>query len=600
MVKKKFPEVHLIANTENVGFSKANNQAMRIAKGKYHLLLNPDTVVEEDTFEKTIAFMDAHPDCGGLGVKMIDGKGNFLPESKRGLPTPKVAFYKIFGLSTLFPKSKRFGQYHLGYLPMDETNPIEVLSGAYMMMRKETLDKVGLLDEAFFMYGEDIDLSYRITLGGYKNYYFPETSIIHYKGESTKKSSVNYVFVFYNAMIIFAKKHFSEKNAKTFSTLINLAIYLRAGVAIFNRFIKKITFPLIDFSLALVAIYGITISYQTVKPVAYNFDLLKWILPVYSFIWVISTVLFGGYDKPVKLLKTVKGALAGGALLLIGYALLPKEFQFSRFIVLIGTASTLLLMVLTRVLANFFKIAGYVLEDSSKKRFVLIGDEEESERILALLKQTTSIHHFGLIYPDLDKKKPENFDGHINQLADYIHINKIDEVIFAAKNLSSQEIIRQMSLIKTNNSVDYKIAQPDSLYLIGSNSIHTAGDIYLLDLNSITTAQNKRNKRIVDVCSSLILLTLSPIAIWFQKNPIRFFKNIFLTIVGRKTWVGYNQLDSGPQHGLPKLKPNIHPLIHSSQVDISILRKTNLIYAKDYKITKDLKVIYINFRQLGS
>ncbi|MFT7156323.1 MAG: hypothetical protein ACI8Q1_001329, partial [Parvicella sp.] len=178
--------------------------------------------------------------------------------------------------------------------------------------------------------------------------------------------------------------------------------------------------------------------------------------------------------------------------------------------------------------------------------------------------------------------------------------NKIDEVIFAAKNLSSQEIIRQMSLIKTNNSVDYKIAQPDSLYLIGSNSIHTAGDIYLLDLNSITTAQNTRNKRIVDVCSSLILLTLSPIAIWFQKNPIRFFKNIFLTIVGRKTWVGYNQLDSGPQHGLPKLKPNILPLIHSSQVDISILRKTNLIYAKDYKITKDLKVIYINFRQLGS
>ncbi len=211
MVRQKFPEVILIANQDNVGFSKANNQAMRIAKGEYVLLLNPDTVVEEDTFIKVVDFMDAHPQAGGLGVKMIDGKGKFLPESKRGLPTPAVAFYKIFGLASLFPKSKKFGRYHLGFLDKEETNEIEILSGAFMLMRKETLDKVGLLDEAFFMYGEDIDLSYRIILGGYKNYYFPETKIIHYKGESTKKSSVNYVFVFYNAMIIFAKKHFSEK-----------------------------------------------------------------------------------------------------------------------------------------------------------------------------------------------------------------------------------------------------------------------------------------------------------------------------------------------------------------------------------------------------
>jgi GT2 family glycosyltransferase len=143
--------------------------------------------------------MDEHPDAGGLGVKMIDGKGNFLPESKRGLPTPEVAFWKIFGFSTLFPKSQRFGRYHLGYLDDRKTHQIDVLSGAFMLMRKAALDKVGLLDEAFFMYGEDIDLSYRITKGGYKNYYFPETRIIHYKGESTKKSSVNYVFVFYNA-----------------------------------------------------------------------------------------------------------------------------------------------------------------------------------------------------------------------------------------------------------------------------------------------------------------------------------------------------------------------------------------------------------------
>ena len=188
MVQDRFPWVMLIANKENTGFSVANNQAIKESKGEYVLLLNPDTLVEADTFEKTVGFMDAHREAGGLGVRMVDGKGDFLPESKRSLPTPEVAFYKIFGLSSFFPKSKRFGKYHLGFLDEKNTHEVEVLSGAFMMMRKKTLDEVGLLDETFFMYGEDIDLSYRIIKGGYKNYYFPEARIIHYKGESTKKA----------------------------------------------------------------------------------------------------------------------------------------------------------------------------------------------------------------------------------------------------------------------------------------------------------------------------------------------------------------------------------------------------------------------------
>ena len=162
MVKEKFPELTLIANKENLGFSKANNQAIRQANSEYVLLLNPDTVVEEDTFTKVINFMDEHPDAGALGVKMLDGKGQFLPESKRALPTPRVSFYKVFGLSWLFPKSRIFGQYHLGYLDKDQINQVDVLPGAFMLLRQTALDKSGLLDESFFMYGEDIDLSYRI------------------------------------------------------------------------------------------------------------------------------------------------------------------------------------------------------------------------------------------------------------------------------------------------------------------------------------------------------------------------------------------------------------------------------------------------------
>ena len=179
MLRNNFPEVKVIANEENVGFAKANNQAIRIATGEYILLLNPDTIVQADTFVKTLDFMDKTPDAGALGVKMIDGQGHYLPESKRGLPLPSVAFYKIFGLSKILRKSKRFGRYHLTYLDPDEIHEVDVLPGAFMLMRKSVLDQIGLLDETFFMYGEDIDLSYRVTLGGYKNYYFPLTRIIH-------------------------------------------------------------------------------------------------------------------------------------------------------------------------------------------------------------------------------------------------------------------------------------------------------------------------------------------------------------------------------------------------------------------------------------
>lgn len=228
-LKPLFPEVHFIENTENVGFAKANNQAIRLASGKYILLLNPDTLLGEEVLARTIRFMDEHPDAGGVGVKMIDGKGGFLPESKRSMPTPWVSFCKIFGLSALFPDSRVFGRYTLGYLSSDEIHAIDVLAGAYMLLRREALDKAGLLDENFFMYGEDIDLSYRITCAGYRNYYLPE-KILHYKGESTPKHTIRYVKIFYEAMDIFFKKH-NPHSSFLYGVVIRFAIMLRASLA---------------------------------------------------------------------------------------------------------------------------------------------------------------------------------------------------------------------------------------------------------------------------------------------------------------------------------------------------------------------------------
>ena len=241
MLRQSYPLVKLIANEDNLGFAKANNLAIKASQAEYVLLLNPDTLVQEDAVHEMLTFMDAHPEAGALGVKMIDGQGRFLPESKRGLPTPEVSFYKISGLSALLPRSRRFGSYHLGWLDKNEIHPVDILAGACMLVRKEAIGKAGLLDEDFFMYGEDIDWSYRIIKAGYRNYYFPPGRILHYKGESTKKGSLNYVYVFYKAMAIFAKKHFLGKSF-FYAFLINVAISLSGAFSFFSGLFKKILY----------------------------------------------------------------------------------------------------------------------------------------------------------------------------------------------------------------------------------------------------------------------------------------------------------------------------------------------------------------------
>lgn len=228
-----FPQVRYIQNRENVGFSRANNQAIRQSRGEYVLLLNPDTVLTEHTLSDCVRFLDAHPEAGATGVAMYGHNGRFAWESRRGLPTPWTSFCKMSGLCTLFPHSRLFGRYYMRYLKRTEAAEIEVISGAFNMIRRRALDEVGLLDEDFFMYGEDIDLSYRLLQGGWRNYYLP-TPILHYKGESTQKSSYRYVHIFYEAMLIFFDKHYSHRY-RFFAVLVRLAVRLRAAVDLLQR-----------------------------------------------------------------------------------------------------------------------------------------------------------------------------------------------------------------------------------------------------------------------------------------------------------------------------------------------------------------------------
>jgi GT2 family glycosyltransferase len=238
-LRLRFPDVKYICNVENMGFARANNVAIRQSSGEYVLLLNPDTMVAEDTFEKCCEAMDANGRVGGLGVKMINAHGHFLPESKRGLPTPWVSVCKLFGLNKLFPKSHLFGRYYMRYLDDNESHEVEVLAGAFMMLRRSTLDAVGLLDEAFFMYGEDIDLSYRIIKAGFLNLYLP-IKILHYKGESAYRYNPYYVKVFYSAMVIFFKKHFVH-----YSRFFTIAVKFGIVVCGFFVFLRKSIFCLL-------------------------------------------------------------------------------------------------------------------------------------------------------------------------------------------------------------------------------------------------------------------------------------------------------------------------------------------------------------------
>jgi len=220
---KEFPKVTIIANKKNVGFGTACNQGMKIARGRYFLMLNPDTFVPEDLTQRVVAFMDTHSRCGAMGVRMLDGRGHFLPESKRGLPTLFRSFCRFSGLSSLFPKSKILAGYYMGHLPADETAAVEILSGAFMVLRREAIEKVGGFDEIFFMYGEDIDLSWRIHQSGFVNYYEPNISIVHFKGESTAKDQ-RYVKMFYGAMELFYNKHFGGKRRGIIQNIVLVMI----------------------------------------------------------------------------------------------------------------------------------------------------------------------------------------------------------------------------------------------------------------------------------------------------------------------------------------------------------------------------------------
>lgn len=591
MVRRKFPQVRLMANTENVGFSRANNQAVRESNAEYVVLLNPDTVVEEDIFRKVIAFLDAHPKAGGLGVKMIDGTGRFLPESKRGLPTPAVSFYKIIGLTRLFPRSKVFGRYHVGHLPEDTTAPIEILSGACMFLRKSTLDRVGLLDESFFMYGEDIDLSYRITLGGYENWYFPQARIIHYKGESTKKSSVNYVFVFYNAMAIFAKKHFTRRRTDLLGAVINGSIYLSATAAIVSRFLRRALPATLD-CLALFLLLC------TVGPVV-RYGQADWLDgrggSIGLAVMLVGFGLAGAYDLPLRLMNVVKGSvfvwlsLAAAAVLapdLTGMKL-PNATWWALAMLTGGLA--------VRLTLHLARIKPFSLRAFDRKRVLSIGSREENRHALALLWQT----HFGLGRQERMDVEEASLPDAGERIRRIVRRQDLDEVVFCAKDLAWGRIIALMEELKDTHAI-FKIAQPACELIIGPSTIESLQDLMVLEEHAVNSARGRRRKRLADIALALFFLVTLPIGILFVADRGGFVRNLFLVLKGERSWVGYSP-NADRALRLPKLRPGVLDPVRADGLQPLPLtvQRVNIEYAKDYRVLEDLRRVLGNFRMLG-
>jgi len=589
MVRTLFPEVKLIANQDNVGFSTANNQAIKESNGEYILLLNPDTIVPENCFTKLLTYADSKPDLGGCGVHMVDGQGKYLPESKRGLPTPEVALYKMIGLNKLFPKSKKFGKYHLGYLPDNESNEVDVLAGAFMLLRKETLDQVGLLDETFFMYGEDIDLSYRITEGGWKNYYFAATSIIHYKGESTKKQSINYVRVFYKAMIIFAEKHYTGNNKNLFKLFINTAIYARAGIALGVNTVQKYWMPVVEAILIFMSLYWLKGYWEEhIKRgnEMYPIEMLTIHIPYYTATWILSMWFLGSYRNRWDFSKMIRSLLIGTALISIIYGFLPNSLRYSRGIILFGTLVVAAVLFAWRTALHFLKYQTLNFSHRNNTKSILVGDKKNWNKVTQLLHSYNQ-NYQQLGYVNDDEKDSANWLGRVNQLQEIVKIYDVNEIIFSTNNITAERTMQLMTKIGSN--VNYYTLPADSNFVIGSHSKNANG-LYFgeqIELN-LSKQEYRSQKRIFDISLALLAIILSPILSMIPLTR-KWVLNSIKVLSGKKTWVSYssNVIDK-----LPKLNSGVYNTAYMLKEPNELFAKNlDQLYAKNYGVLMDIRAI---------
>lgn len=593
MLQQLFPHINLLVNETNVGFSKANNQAIKRARGNYILLLNPDTLLEERTLTTCFEYMEGHLLTGAVGVKMIDGTGRYLPESKRGFPSPRAAFFKMVGLSKIFPKSGFFNAYYAGNQNINSVGPIDVLPGAFMFLSKKILDEVGFLDESFFMYGEDIDLSFRIKEAGYSVDYLPTTTIVHYKGESTKKGTLNYVRIFYQAMIIFAEKHYRGKGKKGLVLLLKIAIYVKAFSSAVALFVEKIFFPTTHFlgtfiGLILLKNWWSIFYYKHPDYYNHSFDTLN--APLYAALWTLSYYWCGLYDKKVHPSALLKGWFLGSLFIGFIYGFLPLAFRNSRMLVVFGVVLSFFLgWLLPKVQALVFKNPK-ATKVRGKPRVVFAGIEENEKKAIHILDTAGWKYEYCGRWTTLDT------------LSEKIKTEQITDVIFSEEDWSASEMIQTMTLMG-QEGVRFRLFPKDGSIIIGSHSKNTLADLFTLNLDfSIQQPVYKRTKRIFDCSAALLLTILYPILVFKMSHPLQFLKNILKVLVGKNSWVGYAKGENFEFSGLPIIKEGIldptYLLEVNKKLSAVIVARINLNYAKEYSVYQDFLILIHSWKKL--
>ncbi len=608
---RKYPDVRVIANTRNVGFAKANNQAIRVANGRYVLLLNPDTLVREDTFRHCLALADSDPRIGVIGVRMVDGQGVYLPESKRGLPTPWVSFAKMSGLSRLAPRSRRFNGYYLGHLRDDRPADVDVLPGAFMWLRPEALAAVGGgLDEDYFMYGEDIDLSYLIARAGYRVVFDPGTEIIHYKGESTRKRSWHYVKAFYRAMAIFSRKHLQPSGWSP-QPLLELAIYARAAVAVVSNFVAKILPALLDLGvlwLVLMTIKRWWAAYYFANPDYYGgtkFDVVN--TPIYLAAWLLGLVFSGAYDQPFKIWAVLRGVGLGTVLSLLVYALLPAGFHTSRAVIVLSAGLGGLLLGLLRVVWSWVRPGEVSLTRDHvgrERRLAVIGTPAEAAHALMLLGRAGIPRHYvGLIAVEGTAESEDDVLGSVADAQRIVEAYGVDELVIGLAELETGFVMSLMSAL--GRRIDYRTLAPRAEAIVGSPSRNAPGTLYALDGGyAIAEAGARRAKRTFDGILALVVLALWPLA-WLFDHPRAALRNAWGVLCGGLTWVGYSGRE-GSAKPLPKLRPGVLPQGYTSvredgsvEARAAAFAKTDYRYARYWRPGDDWRLVRTHWRELG-
>lgn len=509
-LREKYPYVNYIENSENVGFGKANNQAIELANSDYTLIINPDTLVAEDTLTTLVHHLETHPKCGAAGCKILNPDGTFAPESRRSVPSIWTAACKVFGLNFLFPKSKWFGQYYLSWLDEDEASKVPVLSGSFMFWRTDLLKQLKGFDERFFMYGEDIDLCYRVKETGFHIDYVPSTSIIHYKGESTKKGDLRYIKLFNKALYQFFEKTYSARYSWLFKVLIYLAVLIKTITSFFITRIKNSSLILADLliiNLSLVMGFLIRFSFDfeaIIEPTRLNFLYVNLIL---SGLYVVAAAIFGLFKEHSNSLSAHLKAII---LPFFGFVIISsfaKELAYSRLILGVSFVIGILLTIVHRL----YKInSSKSLEKGTGRirssKILIVGEVDETIEISEKIRKRPDWNYEVVGIVTLENVQPDpssNVIGSISQLNDLIKAYKIEQVFFALKSISYKQMLQEISSLQSEK-VLFKLIPDNMDFILGKSNVEYLESIPLVKVEfDYDEPVNKFLKRTLDFSLAL-------------------------------------------------------------------------------------------------